>query len=100
MTGSQRTPVTEAQLSARRTGPAAVGERPDQAAAGREQVLPPDGRYAFHCKRRGVRVEVRTTDGRIAQHLIRFPDFTVEKIMVIFYGTCRVCRATDPDDAA
>jgi hypothetical protein len=91
VTGSQRTPVAEAHLSACRTEPAAVGERPDQAAVGREQVLPPDGRYAFHCKRCGVRTEVRTTtDGRTAQHLTRVPDFTVEKVTVIFYGTCRV----------
>ena len=96
MTESDSTPVAEAQLSAWRTEPAAVGERPDQAAVGREQVLPPDGRYAFHCKRCGVRVEVRTTDSRIARHLTRVPDFTVEKVMVIFYGTCRACGGHRP----
>ena len=99
MTEPEGTPVLQAQLSACRTEPGAAGERP-AAAAGREQVLPPGGRYAFHCKRCGGRVEVRTTDGRIARHLTRVPDFTVEKVMVIFYGTCRVCRATDPDDAS
>jgi hypothetical protein len=66
-------PVAEAQLSAWRTELAAVGARPDQPAVGREQVLPPDGRYAFHRKRCGAHAEVRTTDGRIAQHLTRFP---------------------------
>ena len=96
MTGPQRTPAAEAQMSAWRTEPAAVGERPDQVAVGREQVLPSDGRYAFHCKRCGVRIEVRATDGRIAQYLTQIPDFTVEKVMVIFYGACRACRGHRP----
>jgi hypothetical protein len=100
VTGSRRTPVAEAQLSAWRTELVSVGERPGQEAVGREQVLPPDGRQAFHCKRCGVRVEVRAADGRIAQHLTRIPDFTVEKVITIFYGTCRACRATDPGDTS
>jgi hypothetical protein len=96
VTGSQRTLVAEALPSAPRTDPAALGERSDQVAVGREQVLPPGGRYALHCKRCGVRAEVRDTDGRIAQHPTRIPDFAVEKVMVIFSGTCRACRGHRP----
>jgi hypothetical protein len=87
--------AAEAWASARSPEPPAIAEGLDQAAVGRG-LLPPDGRYVLECRRCGVRVAGRGADPRIARHLARLGDFTVEKISVVFHGTCRDCRERSP----